>query len=68
VARTAWSHTRTLRRLCPKCRYDLRGLLPGSRCPECGTGECLPGHEGGRAPLGGKESPSGIAKRCGKCF
>jgi hypothetical protein len=22
---------------CKKCRYDLRGLPPGSPCPECGT-------------------------------
>jgi hypothetical protein len=23
--------------LCKKCHYDLRGLPPGSPCPECGT-------------------------------
>jgi hypothetical protein len=23
---------------CPKCAYDLRGLAPGSPCPECGRG------------------------------
>jgi hypothetical protein len=29
---------RTRRERCPKCAYDLRGLAPGSRCPECGRG------------------------------
>ena len=23
---------------CPHCHYDLRGLPPGSLCPECGRG------------------------------
>jgi hypothetical protein len=36
----AW-RTHILRRrrhlhLCPSCRYDLRGLPPGTPCPECG--------------------------------
>ncbi len=28
---------RRRRGLCVRCRYDLRGLAPGSPCPECGT-------------------------------
>lgn len=28
--------TRPRRGLCPACAYDLRGLAPGTVCPECG--------------------------------
>ncbi len=27
---------RRRRGLCPRCAYDLKGLAPGSPCPECG--------------------------------
>jgi hypothetical protein len=25
--------------MCPSCNYDLRGLAPGAKCPECGGAE-----------------------------
>mgnify|MGYP000989602022 CR=1 FL=1 len=33
---TLLKRRRSLRGLCPTCRYDLRGLPPGTPCPECG--------------------------------
>lgn len=33
----ARSHMLVLRGVCPKCRYDKRGLPGGAACPECGT-------------------------------
>ncbi|MBL9032343.1 MAG: hypothetical protein JNM80_11650 [Phycisphaerae bacterium] len=32
-----------LERRCLRCRYDLRGIAPGSTCPECGTRADDPG-------------------------
>jgi hypothetical protein len=43
---------------CPKCGYDLRGLMQGVICPECGNNSAR------HAPIGprlGRESPLGAA-------
>ena len=45
---------------CPKCGYDLRGLMEGGKCPECGTDTAR--HEA-LGPRMGRESPLGAAPR-----
>lgn len=47
---------------CPKCGYDLRGLISGVRCPECGTDTSLASTDGPFVSLG-RESPLGAARR-----
>ena len=33
----ALARARAVVGLCPKCHYELRGLAPGAKCPECGV-------------------------------
>lgn len=47
-------------RLCPSCKYDLRGLTLPSRCPECGREVRSPGEL--RAP---ERFAWGLALKCG---
>lgn len=59
----AWAVlTRRSVETCPKCGYDLRGLIDGVRCPECGTDTAMASTDGPFVSLG-RESPLGAAPR-----